>query len=621
MQPADKPRDIPTHAGVYRFRDASKRVIYVGKAKNLKNRLSSYFGRNLHPRTQKMVATAMSVDWVVVRSETEALQLEYSWIKEFDPTFNVRFRDDKTYPYLAITAKDEFPRTFVYRGDRKKGITYIGPFVHTWRLNDTLDHMLRVFPMRSCSNGVFRNAKSTQRPCLLADIGRCTAPCVDRIDATDHRKIVNDFLTFIAGDSQVTIKDRERQMQEASDAQDYERASVLRDDLKALNRVRERGTVNLPMDTQADFLAIDHDDLQAAVQIFTVRHGRIIGQRGFVMENSVDFTAETLMTDAVMHAYELATEQDIPGEILLSTIPDSAKSVELLLSDMRQAKVSLRVPVRGDKRALMDTVLMNATQALAAHKAKRSTDLVSRSKALSEIQQALGLEEAPLRIECVDVSHIQGTNVVASLVVFEDGLARKKDYRSFIIDDPRDDTASIHQVVSRRFATVEASSGPYRPNLLVIDGGLPQVNAAQRALIEVGATDIYVVGLAKRMEEIWRPNAQYPVILPRGSEALFLLQRIRDEAHRFAISHHRSRRSKSMVDSELDQVPGLGPAKKKALIATFGSLKSVRAASLEELTTAPGIGPAMAQQIFQTLHVKNVQGMAVNVTTGEIIDL
>ena len=399
MQPADKPKDIPTDAGVYRFRDASKRVIYVGKAKNLKNRLSSYFGQNLHPRTYKMVTTATSVDWVVVRSETEALQLEYSWIKEFDPTFNVRFRDDKTYPYLAVTTKEEFPRAFVYRGDRKKGITYVGPFVHTWALNDTLDHMLRVFPMRSCTNGVFRNAKATKRPCLLADIGRCTAPCVDRIGAEDHRKIVNDFLTFIAGDSQVTIKDRERQMQEASDAQDYERASVLRDDLKALDRVRERGTVNLPMDTQADVIAIDHDDLQSAVQIFSVRHGRIIGQRGFVMENSVDFTPESLMTDAMMHAYEHATDQDIPVEILVNVLPESSHSIESLLSDIRQAKVSLRVPARGDKRALMETVLMNATQALKAHKAKRSTDLVSRSKALSEIQQALGLEDAPLRIE------------------------------------------------------------------------------------------------------------------------------------------------------------------------------------------------------------------------------
>lgn len=621
MQPADKPKDIPTDAGVYRFRDASKRVIYVGKAKNLKNRLSSYFSQNLHPRTYKMVTTATSVDWVVVRSETEALQLEYSWIKEFDPTFNVRFRDDKTYPYLAVTTKEEFPRAFVYRGDRKKGITYVGPFVHTWALNDTLDHMLRVFPMRSCTNGVFRNAKATKRPCLLADIGRCTAPCVDRIGADDHRKIVNDFLTFIAGDSQVTIKDRERQMQEASDAQDYERASVLRDDLKALDRVRERGTVNLPMDTQADVIAIDHDDLQSAVQIFSVRHGRIIGQRGFVMENSVDFTPESLMTDAMMHAYEHATDQDIPVEILVNVLPESSHSIESLLSDIRQAKVSLRVPARGDKRALMETVLMNATQALKAHKAKRSTDLVSRSKALSEIQQALGLEDAPLRIECVDVSHIQGTNVVASLVVFEDGLAKKKDYRSFVIENPRDDTASIHEVVTRRFATPEAASGPYSPNLLVIDGGLPQVNAARRALVEVGASDIFVVGLAKRMEEIWHPNAHYPVILPRGSEALFLLQRIRDEAHRFAITHHRSRRSKSMTDSELDSVPGLGPAKKKALMAKFGSLKNIRAASLDELTTAVGIGPALAEQIYHTLHAEIEQGIAVNVTTGEIIEL
>jgi len=621
MQPADKPKDIPTDAGVYRFRDSTNRVIYVGKAKNLKNRLSNYFGRELHPRTFKMVRTAVSVDWVVVRSETEALQLEYSWIKEFDPTFNVRFRDDKSYPYLAVTSKEEFPRVFVYRGDRKKGITYVGPFVHTWALNQTLDHMLRVFPMRSCTTGVFRNAKAARRPCLLADIERCTAPCVDRIGADDHRKIVNDFLTFISGDSQVTIKDRQRRMQEASDAQDYERASVLRDDIRALERVRERGTVNLPIDTKADFIAVDHDDLQSAVQIFSVRHGRIIGQRGFVMENSVDFTPESLMTDAIMHAYELATDQDIPSEILVNVQPESTHSIESLLGDIRQAKVILRVPIRGDKRALMDTVMMNSTQALKAHKAKRSTDLVSRSKALSEIQHALGLEEAPLRIECIDVSHIQGTNVVASLVVFEDGLAKKKDYRSFVIENPRDDTASIHEVVTRRFASIEASSGPYRPNLLVIDGGLPQVNAAKRALTEVGARDIFVVGLAKRMEEIWHPQADYPVILPRGSEALFLLQRVRDEAHRFAITHHRSRRSKSMTDSELDSVPGLGPAKKKALLATFGSLKHVRSASLEELTSAPGIGPTLAEQIYHTLHAQLEQGLAVNMTTGEIIEL
>ena len=620
MQPADKPKDIPTDAGVYRFRDSTQRVIYVGKAKNLKNRLSSYFGRELHPRTFKMVRTAVSVDWVVVRSETEALQLEYSWIKEFDPTFNVRFRDDKSYPYLAITSKEEFPRVFVYRGDRKKGITYVGPFVHTWALNQTLDHMLRVFPIRSCTTGVFRNAKAARRPCLLADIERCSAPCVDRIGADDHRKIVNDFLTFISGDSQVTIKDRQRRMQEASDAQDYERASVLRDDLRALDRVRERGTVNLPIDTQADFIAVDHDDLQSAVQIFSVRHGRIIGQRGFVMENSVDFTPESLMTDAIMHAYELATDQDIPGEILVNVQPESAPSIESLLGDIRSSKVILRVPIRGDKRALMDTVMMNSTQALKAHKAKRSTDLVSRSKALSEIQHALGLEDAPLRIECIDVSHIQGTNVVASLVVFEDGLAKKKDYRSFVIENPRDDTASIHEVVTRRFASIEASSGPYRPNLLVIDGGLPQVNAAKRALTEVGARDIFVVGLAKRMEEIWHPQADYPVILPRGSEALFLLQRVRDEAHRFAITHHRAKRSKAMTDSELDTVPGLGPAKKKALLTTFGSLKNVRLASIEELTKAAGIGPALAEQIYHTLHAQFEQGTVVNVTTGEIIE-
>lgn len=621
MEPGDKPRNIPTDAGVYRFRDASEKVIYVGKAKNLRNRLSSYFARDLHPRTQKMVATAQQVDWVVVRSETEALQLEYSWIKEYDPQFNVRFRDDKSYPYIAITSKDEFPRVFVYRGERRKGMTYFGPYVHTWAIRDTLDHLLRVFPMRSCTAGVFRNAQAAKRPCLLADIDRCAAPCVGRVDAQQHMAIVRDFSQFMSGDSEEVIRDVRQRMQAASDDQDYERAMVLRDDLRALERARERGAVNLPIDTQADFVAIDHDDLQSAVQIFSVRFGRIVGQRGFVMENAVDSTPESLMTDALMHTYEQAADRDVPAEVLVSVLPESSASIAALLGQIRQTQVQLRVPARGEKRALMDTVKMNATSALQAHKSKRSTDLVARSKALAELQAALGMVEAPLRIECVDISHIQGTNVVGSLVVFEDGIAKKKDYRSYIIENPRDDTASIYELVSRRFAHRETDSSAYRPNLLVIDGGLPQVNSARRALTDVQRDDITVIGIAKRMEEIWLPNSQFPLVLSRSSEALFLLQRLRDEAHRFAITHHRQRRSKSMVDSQLDVIAGLGPTRKKALLAAFGSLKRIRGASVEELMSVPGVGHNLAEQIFAELHQDEPTNVAVNTATGEIIDL
>ena len=621
MRPADKPQDMPTAPGVYRFRDSSERVIYVGKAKNLKNRLSSYFGSDLHPRTQTMVTTAESVDWVTVRNETEALQLEYAWIKEFDPAFNVRYRDDKSYPYLAISTQDEFPRVFVYRGDKRKGVTYFGPYVQAWAIRDTLDHLLRVFPMRSCTAGVFRNAKAAGRPCLLAHIDRCSAPCVGKISESEHREVVKDLTSFMSGNSAHVIKDVQARMSAAADAQDYERASVLRDDLAALDRVREKSAVVLADATNADFIGISHDDLQSAVQVFTVRDGRIVGQRGFVMENAVEATDATLMTDALMYVYAVASGEEIPTEILVSTEADSVGSVQELLSSERNANVSIRVPVRGDKRTLMETVVSNAQQALVSHKSKRSSDLVTRSQALTEIQEALALASAPLRIECIDVSHIQGTNVVASLVVFEDGLPFKKDYRRFIIEDPRDDTASIKQVVMRHFAnTNEQSHRPYRPNLLVIDGGQPQVNAAAQALNELGLGSMYVVGLAKRMEEIWQPGAQYPIVLPRNSEALFLLQRVRDEAHRFAITLHRDRRSKSMVDSALDVVPGLGPVRKKALLAHFGSLKKIKAASVEEIAEVSGIGPKQAMEIVTALESQTSASPAINLTTGEIID-
>ena len=620
MLAADKPKDIPTNPGVYRFRDETQKVIYVGKAKNLKNRLNSYFSGELPIRTKTMVETAQSVDWVVVGTEIEALQLEYSWIKEFDPTFNVRFRDDKSYPYLAVTVLEEFPRAFVYRGMRKKGIKYFGPFVQIGSITDTLDHLLRVFPVRSCTAGVFQNAKRSGRPCLLAHIGRCSAPCVGQISNDEHRKLVDRLISFMNGNQQGIIKEVTAAMKAASDRQDYEKASVLRDDLAALERVQQKSSVVFTLETDADLVAVVHDELQAAVQIFHVRKGRITGQRGFIMENSVESTLGTLITDALMHIYANADKAEIPLEILTNEKPDSVESLESLLGEVRQAKLEIRVPIRGDKKTLMETVVTNASQALVSHKSKRSTDLIARTQALNEIQEALGLARAPLRIECIDVSHIQGTNVVASQVVFEDGLPAKKDYRRYIIENTRDDTSAITEVVTRRFAQHKETSGPYRPNLLVIDGGLPQVNAAARALTEAGVSNMYVIGLAKRMEEIWRPADKYPLVLPRNSEALFLLQRIRDEAHRFAITHHRERRSKSMVDSVLDEIAGLGPVKKKALLAKFGSLKKIRAASIEDLLTVPGIGPKQAQEIIAKLLENTPATTSFNATTGEIID-
>ena len=619
MQLSDKPKDIPTGPGVYRWRDSQERVIYVGKAKNLRSRLNSYFGNDLHPRTQTMVNTAATVDWVMVRTETEALQLEYAWIKEFDPNFNVRYRDDKSYPYLAVSVSEEFPRAYVYRGDKRKGNTYFGPYVQAWAIRNSLDHLLRVFPVRSCTSGVFRNAKAAGRPCLLAHIDRCSAPCVGKISAPDHRELVEEFTSFMSGNSKDIMSDIANRMKLASQSQDYEQASVLRDDLAALERVLEKSVVVLPDDTYADVVGLVHDDLQSAVQTFSVRGGRIVGQRGFIMENSVQATSESLMTDALMHIYASATKEEIPVEVLVSHEPESASSLADLLGAIREAQISVRVPARGDKRILMETVIANAGGALGIHKTKRSADLVTRSKALAEIQLALGLPDAPLRIECIDVSHISGTNVVASLVVFEDGVPRKKDYRQFIIADPRDDTASIAQVVTRRFKEHEEMR-PYRPNLLVIDGGLPQVNAAAKALELSGVANMHVIGLAKRMEEIWRPGAAYPVILPRNSEALFMLQRVRDEAHRFAISLHRNRRSKAMVDSELDVVPGLGPIKKKALLVHFGSLKKVAQANVAELAKVAGIGPVQAEAIWQFLSESNGEEMSVNTATGEIIE-
>ncbi len=645
--------EIPTQPGVYRFRDARGRVIYVGKAKNLRARLSSYFQDvgNLHARTAAMVTTGASVEWTVVHTEVEALQLEYSWIKEFDPRFNVKYRDDKSYPWLAVTVGEEFPRVMVGRGAKKKGTRYFGPYSHAWAIRETVDQLLRVFPMRSCSNGVFKRSGQIGRPCLLGYIDKCSAPCVGNISAEDHRDIVDDFCDFMAGNTNAFVKRIRAEMYAASEALDFEKAARLRDDLGALEKALEKQAVVLGDGTDADVIALAEDPLEVAVQIFYVRGGRIRGQRGWVADRVEEGGTPELVENFLLQLYAGAEDDDtIPREILVPALPPDTATFEELLSERRGSRVRIRVPQRGDKRTLQETVARNAGQALIMHKTKRGTDLTARNQALEEIQQALGLDEAPLRIECYDISNLQGTEVVASMVVFEDGLARKSEYRRFVIKAPGDgpvgqnDVAHMHQVITRRFrrlldeqarsTEISTESGPmlvdpetgrprkfaYAPGLVVVDGGPPQVAAAQAALRELGIVDIPVCGLAKRLEEVWLPDQEDPVIMARSSEGLYLLQRVRDEAHRFAITHHRSRRSKSMVESVLDDVPGLGEVRRRTLVKHFGSLRKLRAADVDEIAQVPGIGPRTALAIKDAVTRASGQtdAQSVNTATGEL---
>jgi excinuclease ABC subunit C len=627
---------------VYRFSDPSGRVIYVGKAKSLRSRLNSYFAdlSALHPRTLAMVTTAAKVEWTVVRTEVEALQLEYSWIKEFDPRFNVRYRDDKSYPYLAITLGEEYPRAMVMRGAKKRGVRYFGPYAHAWAIRETLDQLLRVFPMRSCSKGVFQRARSSGRPCLLGYIGKCAAPCVDRVDADQHRAIAEDMVAFLEGQTATYIRRLERQMKLAAAELEYERAARLRDDIAALRRAMEQNAVVLGDATDADVVALAEDRLEVAVQIFYVRSGRVRGQRGWVADKADDAPTGELIERFLLQLYGEGGE-GVPREILVPALPDDPDEVTALrelLADVRGGRVDIRVPRRGDKRALLETVTRNAEQALKLHKTRRASDLTTRSRALEEIQEALDLDEAPLRIECYDVSNLQGSDVVASMVVLEDGLPRKSEYRRFAIRglDGQDDVAAIREVLTRRFRrlaeeqVVQDAASPldpdtgrprkfaYAPGLVVVDGGKPQVNAARQAMDEAGVADIPVIGLAKRLEEVWLPDQDYPVILARSSEGLYLLQRVRDEAHRFAITYHRQRRSKSMTDSLLDSVPGLGPARRKALLNHFGSLKKLRAATEDEIAAVPGIGPQLARGVVEALAERE-PAPAVNTATGEVL--
>ncbi|WP_328467291.1 excinuclease ABC subunit UvrC [Actinoplanes sp. NBC_00393] len=644
------PGTIPDAPGVYRFRDPAGRVIYVGKAKSLRNRLNSYFADiwSLHARTQQMVTTAGSVDWVTVGTEVEALQLEFSWIKEFDPRFNVKYRDDKSYPFLAVTLDEEFPRLQVMRGAKRKGVRYFGPYSHAWAIRETLDLLLRVFPARTCSSGVFKRHGQIGRPCLLGYIGKCSAPCTGQVSAEQHRAIVDDFCDFMAGRTDAFVKRLEKDMFQASEDLEFERAARLRDDIAALRRAMEKQTVVLGDGTDADVVAFAEDPLEAAVQVFHVRDGRVRGQRGWVVEKVEDLSTGDLVHHFCSQMYGGSQgEGDVPRELLVPALPEDADALADWLTQHRGSRVSLRIPQRGDKKSLMETVARNAAESLQRHKLRRAGDLTTRNKALEEIADALGMDTVPLRIECFDVSQIQGTDVVASMVVFEDGLARKSEYRRFAVrGEATDDLSAMSEVLRRRFARFKAQPGAdgprdqpesdvadevadaklhgiepatadlpgvdpltgkprrfaYPPQLVVVDGGQPQVNAVATVLSDLGITDVALCGLAKRLEEVWLPGDDFPVILPRTSEALYLLQRVRDEAHRFAITFHRQRRSKRMTASALDDIAGLGEVRRKALLRHFGSLKRLAAATPEEITEVPGIGRRTADLVLAALN-------------------
>lgn len=608
-----KAGEIPAAPGVYRFSDASGRILYVGKAVNLRQRLANYFQplRSLHERTRHMVLAASTVDWTVVGSDFEALQLEYTWIKEYSPPYNVKFRDDKSYPYLAVTLADEAPRVMVTRNRRIPGARYFGPYPKVWAVRETIDLMIRAFPIRTCSDASYKRAMQTGRACFPGQIGRCGGPCSQTVTIEEHRAVVDEFVAFMASHDRRVIGVLQREMKEAADAFEYERAARIRDRIQALENVLEKSAVVLPDGVEVDVFGIEADELAAAVQQFVVRGGRIRGVRSWVVDKELDISAGELVESVLETAYE--TEAP-PREIVVPVLPDDARALERWLAERRErGGVSLRTAQRGDKAAVLQTATLNAKQALGLYKTRRTADYVARSQALTELQEALGLDEAPLRMECYDVSHLGGTNVVASMVVFEDGLPKKSDYRKFAVHDTADDTESIAQVLRRRLARLDEDDAPdgsegaptkrrfaYRPGLLIVDGGQPQVQAAAAVLAELGIDDIPLVGIAKRLEEVWLPDDPFPVILPRGSEALFLLQRIRDEAHRFAITFQRQKR-RADIGTVLSEIPGLGPARSKELLRHFGSVARLRAASVDELTAVRGIGPQLAATIAARL--------------------
>ena len=628
-----RPSNIPDEPGVYRFFNEKNEVVYVGKARSLKNRLNSYFQKNVGEKTYRMIHAANRVDWTVVRTEVEALQLEFTWIKEENPAFNVQFKDDKSYPYLALTMDEEFPRLLITRRAKRKGVKYFGPFAHAWALRSTFDVLLKLFPVRSCSNSNFERAARIKRPCLLGDIGKCAAPCVDRISSVDHRALAKRLEDFMSdGNADITGELR-AEMERAAAAEEFERAGKLRDQLAALERASESTDAAISDSISADFIALHQDITHASASIFRVRSGRVIGSKSWMIDLA-NLPEETSLLDATLNQIYLEFE---PAKEILVNHDVAEDSFAEFLSERFGKKVTIRHPERGEKSELLDTVKRNAHHALVQFLSKRANDAGVSGRALEDLASALNLDELPLRIECFDISNIQGTSVVASMVVFEDGQAKKSEYRRFGIDDKEkfDDTRAMHHVITRRFkrylaekdldlVEIEMSGGEkpkfaYPPQLVIVDGGRGQVNAASRAFAELGITDIALVGLAKRLEEIWFPDQSYPVILPRHSEALYLVQRIRDEAHRFAITFHRSKRSRLMLESLLDEIPHLGEVRRQALLDHFGSVAALKKATSDEIAAVPGIGPKSAESIVSAIAASEVQ-YSVDTATGEIIE-
>ncbi len=629
-----RPSEIPEEPGVYRFYNKSDKVIYVGKAKNLKNRLSSYFGSNLAQKTYRMVHEAVRVDWTIVNTELEALALEFSWIKQYHPTYNVQFKDDKSYPYLAISLEDEFPRIFITRKEKRSGLKYFGPYTNAWALRNTYEVLLKVFPVRSCSAGNFQRAQRTKRQCLLGDIGKCAAPCVGWVTPEEHKEIAYKLDAFMEAGMEDLVPTMRAEMELASKREEFERAARIRDQIESFEKAQRSTQGNLSDDLDGDFIAIHEEGLHAAGSIFMVRRGSIKGSRSWIVDQERTLEGDDQYASLLFSIYGDGTTE-IPSVIHINGEPADRQALGEWLGSLAGHKVTIKVPQRGEKVELLETVERNAHYALVQFMSKRATDAAVSGKALIELEEQLELPRTPLRIECYDISNISGTSVVASMVVFEDGLAKKSEYRRFAIDTSTatDDTRAMHQVITRRMKRLIAdrhvnhsevaetggklSKFAYPPQLIVVDGGAPQVAAAQRALDELGITDIALVGLAKRLEEVWIPNSMDPLILPRTSEGMYLLQRIRDEAHRFAITFHRSKRSKVMLESLLDEIPQLGESRRSALLERFGSVSAIRKASLAELETTPGIGSTIAGVIYS--HLEKLSTPGIDMETGEIL--
>ena len=628
-----RPSSIPTDPGVYRFFDEKGVVIYVGKAKNLKNRLNSYFQKNLQEKTYRMVNTAVRVDWTVVNTEIEALQLEFTWIKSENPKYNIQFKDDKSYPYLAVSLVDEFPRLFISRAKRRPGVKYFGPYAHAWALRSSFDVIQKLYPIRSCTDSNFARAVKSKRQCLLGDIGKCSAPCVSWISKEEHQELAKKLVKFVdtsSGDiSAALFKD----MVAASGKEEFEQAAKIRDQISAIEKSAETSGTFLSENFSADLLATHSEITHSAVTMFSVRHGRVVGSRSWILDRADVLEDESVIGAMISKIY---SELDAPSEILVDELPDTAEIIEDWLTDKSGHRVTISKPLRGDKLDVINTVKRNANQALIQHLSKRSNDAAVSGRALEEIANLLDLPELPLRIECFDISNIQGNHMVASMVVFEDGQIKKSDYRRFAIDDDAgfDDTRAMHHVLTRRLkrylaereidnSEVAELGGArpkfaYPPQLIVVDGGAPQVAAAAKALAELGISDISLCGLAKRLEEVWLPESKEPIIFPRHSEGLYLLQRIRDEAHRFAITFHRSKRSKVMLESLLDDIPKLGESRRAALLDKFGSVTAIRKATVTEISTVPGIGSNIAELIVAHLASESASIAQVNMETGEI---